>query len=74
MCGIAGALGWVDARVEAAVRAMSDAQAHRGPDAAGHWSSVAKTGRTGVVLAHRRLAILDLSADGTQPMIDRIIP
>jgi len=36
----------------------------RGPDAAGEWISA--DGRLG--LAHRRLAIIDLSADGGQPM------
>jgi asparagine synthase (glutamine-hydrolysing) len=43
---------------------MRDAQAHRGPDAQGIWSD------DRAVLAHRRLSIIDLSADGLQPMAD----
>ncbi len=68
MCGIAGAIGVLDAEVLAAVRRASNAQSHRGPDADGFWTN-ADTG-PGVALAHRRLSIIDLSADGTQPMID----
>jgi len=68
VCGVAGAIGVLDADVLAAVRRASDAQSHRGPDADGFWAS-ASSG-PGVVLAHRRLSIIDLSADGTQPMID----
>ncbi|MCU0668642.1 MAG: asparagine synthase (glutamine-hydrolyzing) [Myxococcota bacterium] len=69
MCGIAGAIGALDATVIAAVRRASAAEAHRGPDAEGLWKSSDDSG-PGVVLAHRRLSILDLSADGTQPMHD----
>jgi len=45
---------------------MRDALAHRGPDDAGAWAS--PDGR--VALVHRRLAILDLSPAGHQPMAD----
>jgi asparagine synthase (glutamine-hydrolysing) len=48
----------------AAVSAMADAMAPRGPDAAGVWSQ----GR--VALGHRRLKIIDLSEAGAQPMVD----
>lgn len=64
MCGIAGIVdgrGGVDPRT---VERMRDRLAHRGPDAAGLWRS--DDGR--LVLAHRRLAIVDLSATGAQPM------
>jgi hypothetical protein len=61
MCGIAGYFG--DFAAELLPR-MNQAQAHRGPDGQGVWSS----GRVG--LAHVRLAILDLSPSGHQPMSD----
>ena len=60
MCGIAGIIGR-DANAEMA-QAMSDRLIHRGPDGEGTWLA------PGVALAHRRLAILDLSAAGAQPM------
>ena len=43
---------------------MRDAMAHRGPDDAGLWQSADHR----VVLAHRRLSIVDLSPAGHQPM------
>ena len=66
MCGIAGyiSLGPGDAD-EAALRAMTRAVKHRGPDDEG----VLVQGRVG--FGHRRLAIVDLSADGHQPMRER---
>lgn len=66
MCGIAGI---VDSEhrgepTERVARAMADAIAHRGPDSHGVWTDPA----SGVGLSHRRLAILDLSPEGYQPM------
>jgi asparagine synthase (glutamine-hydrolysing) len=63
MCGIAGILHLNHQPMElATVKAMTDAIAHRGPDAQSQWAD-------GVVgLGHRRLAIIDLSDDGIQPM------
>jgi len=67
MCGICGAVGTIDNVIERAVRSMMDAQTHRGPDDSGVFVSDA---RPGVILGFRRLAILDLTADGHQPMVD----
>ena len=60
MCGIAGIIGR-EASADAAL-AMSARIAHRGPDGDGLWQA------DGVVLAHRRLAILDPTPAGAQPM------
>ena len=68
MCGIAGAVGTIDAAVLHGVRQASLREKHRGPDAEGFWAS-AESG-PGVAFAHRRLAIIDLSEDGVQPMSD----
>ena len=60
MCGIAGFVGRGD---RADLARMTQAIAHRGPDADGLWSEES----TGVHLGHRRLSIVDL-AGGAQPM------
>ncbi len=70
MCGIAGALGVIDQRILDAVRAADTAQTHRGPDGAGFWQSDIDADGFGAALAHRRLAILDLTDAGAQPMLD----
>jgi asparagine synthase (glutamine-hydrolysing) len=70
MCGIAGIVGQVNDRNRAALRRMSDAMAHRGPDGQGAWESPPDERGWGAMLAHRRLAILDLSPAGAQPMVD----
>ena len=67
MCGLAGAAGLIDQAIVAAVDRMNDAQAHRGPDGQGRWTS-GSAGHFDVALAHRRLAILDLTPGGAQPM------
>ena len=61
MCGITGYMGDGSKDILDAMRA---AIAHRGPDAQGTWLS--ETTRVG--LAHQRLAIIDLSPGGAQPM------
>lgn len=72
MCGIAGIVGRVgDANRDALAR-MSAAMAHRGPDAQGTFETPAGSDGWGILLAHRRLAILDLSPAGVQPMTDPV--
>lgn len=63
MCGIAGLFHLETAKpvAEGRVRAMADAQAHRGPDGSGVWTA------PGVGLGHRRLSIIDV-AGSPQPM------
>lgn len=64
MCGIAGAYQQTDGKV--VVGAMIERLDHRGPDAGGLVELIDPA--TSVVLAHRRLAIIDLSAAADQPM------
>lgn len=67
MCGIAAILGELPSeRVEVGLRAMLDAQFHRGPDDGG--SVLISTGLGVVGLGNRRLAIQDVSSLGHQPM------
>jgi asparagine synthase (glutamine-hydrolysing) len=63
VCGISGCIQQPDG--ESIVRVMNDCLAHRGPDAEGiHHRTV---GDVDVVLAHRRLSIIDLSDAANQP-------
>ncbi|MFZ4541507.1 MAG: asparagine synthase (glutamine-hydrolyzing) [Rickettsiales bacterium] len=64
MCGIAGLIQLDGTAVApTTLKAMTDAIAHRGPDGEGHWIE------RNVGLGHRRLAIIDLSAQAAQPMV-----
>src|SRR5436309_13565426 len=66
MCGIAGYAG-PEANPAACARiveGMTDTVVHRGPDDSGSW--IEERGRVG--LGNRRLAIVDLSPEGHQPM------
>ena len=72
MCGIAGIIGRLDESNRAALRRMNDAMVHRGPDAGGTWVSTPDARGWGALLTHRRLAILDLSPAGAQPMTDPV--
>jgi len=69
MCGIAGIIGAGDDRHRSALQRMTDAMPWRGPDAQGHWVSPAGPDGQQVLFGHRRLAILDLSPLGVQPML-----
>ncbi|MBI1385101.1 MAG: asparagine synthase (glutamine-hydrolyzing) [Rhizobiales bacterium] len=67
MCGIAGLVsltGQPVDRIDRRLEVMGELIVHRGPDGAGQWRN--ERGNCG--LAHRRLAIIDLSASGHQPM------
>ncbi|HEY5914221.1 MAG TPA: asparagine synthase (glutamine-hydrolyzing) [Verrucomicrobiae bacterium] len=69
MCGISGF--WDPRRRADALESeeialgMASALRHRGPDDQGAWADA----RAGLALSHRRLAILDLSSEGHQPML-----
>ncbi|MGY0197642.1 asparagine synthase (glutamine-hydrolyzing) [Leptothrix sp. BB-4] len=70
MCGLTG---WLTTETsgpprheqEARLRRMNDALYLRGPDSEGQWLDP----ETGIALGHRRLAIVDLSEAGHQPML-----
>lgn len=69
MCGIAGIFdpsgGQALGELAATAGRMADVQAHRGPDGRGVWADP----DGGLALGHRRLAVLDLSEAGAQPML-----
>jgi len=68
MCGIAGMVDWRAATPADALRSIAEAMIetvrHRGPDAGEVWVEA----EGGVALGQRRLAIIDLSPGGAQPM------
>ena len=68
MCGLTGFWqpgGFSTERAKATLAAMATKIVHRGPDDTGVWVDA----DAGIGLAHRRLAILDLSSAGHQPMV-----
>lgn len=71
MCGIAGFIetppGTKQGQLEQTALGMADALKHRGPDSTGTWVDE----RDGIAFGHTRLAVVDLSASGHQPMHSR---
>ncbi len=71
MCGISGFVGSSGRtspdEFNAQLGAMMSALKHRGPDDEGAWLD----GNGRIALGHRRLAVLDLSEKGSQPMISK---
>lgn len=68
MCGIAGLLDTSKQKHQGELLALAAQMAHtlshRGPDDEGVWADA----EVGIALGHRRLAIIDLSSEGHQPM------
>lgn len=66
MCGIVGVFNLNGEPFGlSAIKSMSDVIAHRGPDGDGYYTE------DNIALAHRRLAILDVSPKGAQPMTSK---
>ena len=65
MCGITG-IFHIDGKPVAAtlIKEMTDIISHRGPDSEGYWIN------SFIGLGHRRLAIIDLSPNAHQPMVN----
>ena len=64
MCGINGFYSNSASTFNNVIAKMNLAISHRGPDSNGSWSDK----KSGIVLGHQRLSILDLSIAGHQPM------
>ena len=67
MCGLAGYLGGrpiQEGQAQSLLQTMARAIAYRGPDSSGYWCNTDQQ----IGLGHRRLAIVDLSQAGHQPM------
>lgn len=64
MCGIAGILSFNSKVEKTQIKQLTDVLAHRGPDGEGQWVNV----KSNIGLGHRRLSIIDLSENASQPM------
>lgn len=65
MCGIAGIFRFNSQRVEVQeIKSLTDAIAHRGPNGEGSWINKSRN----LGLGHRRLSVLDLTENASQPM------
>jgi asparagine synthase (glutamine-hydrolysing) len=67
VCGIVGFASCGAVPISGPLEEMRDTLRHRGPDDEGIWHSADAR----VALAHRRLAVIDLTPGGHQPMTDR---
>ncbi|WP_031482595.1 asparagine synthase (glutamine-hydrolyzing) [Maridesulfovibrio frigidus] len=71
MCGIAGLIDFSKStnsdQLRQIAKNMGFAQSTRGPDGSGQWADP----ESGIGLDHRRLAIIDLTEEGVQPMTSR---
>ncbi|MEI8303991.1 MAG: asparagine synthase (glutamine-hydrolyzing) [Burkholderiales bacterium] len=69
MCGFTGYLAvnpdLTPPQAKQLLQQMANSIVHRGPDSDGYWTDP----QAGIGLAHRRLAIVDLSPAGAQPMV-----
>ena len=69
MCGIAGVIDFSRSisreKLREQAKAMAASLAHRGPDSSGCWDDSS----AGVAIGHQRLAVVDLSQLGHQPMV-----
>lgn len=72
MCGICGVVSDAPAKIEPAVRRMMSSMVHRGPDDEGYEFLTGGNAGSGVHagFGFRRLAILDLTPTGHQPMFN----
>src|SRR5690349_16990709 len=68
MCAIVGVIDCRAGVTAPILERMRETMVHRGPDGCGLWISA--DGRVG--FGHRRLAIIDLSERGAQPMVDPV--
>ncbi|MFH1593965.1 MAG: asparagine synthase (glutamine-hydrolyzing) [Candidatus Omnitrophota bacterium] len=67
MCGICGLIDNASGAISRdKIQAMTDKMTHRGPDNRGIYINLESSPKVG--LGHRRLSIIDLSSQGTQPM------
>lgn len=71
MCGLSGFVLGANCPtrtgMDSQIRAMVSTLRHRGPDDAGVWINA----EVGIALGHSRLAVLDLSDNGHQPMVSK---
>jgi asparagine synthase (glutamine-hydrolysing) len=64
MCGLAGIFSFKQRHNSSLIKLMTNAMAHRGPDADGFYED------ENISLGHRRLSIIDLSVHANQPLLD----